>query len=77
MDGPLQQFLCRNLHKERNGAFSQTTRTMGYIAWVCKVELVVEEREVAFLSSSKNSENLNFSSVHSGKIQIFRIFAGW
>ena len=30
-----------------------------------------------FLSSRKNSKNLNFSTVLSGKIQIFEIFAGW
>ena len=34
------------------------------------------KREVAFLLSSKNSENLNFSTVHSRKIQFFGIFAG-
>ena len=29
-----------------------------------KVEIVYKERQVTFLSSSKNSENLNFSTVH-------------
>ena len=38
---------------------------------LAKVEIVEEEREVSFLSSSKNSGNLNFSTVHSGKNSIF------
>ena len=38
-----------------------------------KVELFLEQREAAFLSSSKICENLNFST----EIQIFANFAGW
>ena len=38
-----------------------------------KVEIILEQREVAFLSLSKIWENLNFST----KIQIFANFAGW
>ena len=34
-------------------------------------------RDITERSSSKNSKTLNFSSVHSGKIQSFRIFAGY
>ena len=37
-----------------------------------KVEIFLEQKEVAFLSSSKISENLNFST----EIQIFAKFAG-
>ena len=39
----------------------------------CKVEIFLEQREVAFLSPSKICENLNFSR----EIQIFANFAGW
>ena len=35
------------------------------------------DKKKTFLSSSKHSENLNFFTVHSGKIQNFGIFAGW
>ena len=38
-----------------------------------KVEIFLEQREVASLSSSKICENLNFST----EIQIFANFAGW
>ena len=38
-----------------------------------KVEIFLEQREVAFLSPSKIGENLNFST----EIQIFANFAGW
>ena len=38
-----------------------------------KVEIILEQREVAFLSPSKICENLNFST----EIQIFANFAGW
>ena len=38
-----------------------------------KVEIFLEQREVAFLSPSKICENLNFST----EIQIFANFAGW
>ena len=38
-----------------------------------KVEIFLEQREVAFLSPSKNCKNLNFST----EIQIFPNFAGW
>ena len=38
----------------------------------CKVEIFLEQREVAFLSPSKIRENLNFST----EIQIFANFAG-
>ena len=31
---------------------------------ICKVEIFLEQREVAFLSPSKICENLNFSAVH-------------
>ena len=37
-----------------------------------KVEIVLEQREVAFLSRSKICENLNFSN----EIKIFTNFAG-
>ena len=37
-----------------------------------KVEIILEQREVAFLSPSKICENLNFSR----EIQIFEKFAG-
>ena len=40
---------------------------------VYKVEIFLEQREVAFLSPSKICENLNFST----EIQIFANFAGW
>ena len=40
---------------------------------VDKVEIFLEQREVAFLSPSKICENLTFST----KIQIFANFAGW
>ena len=40
---------------------------------VNKVEIFLEQREVAFLSPSKICENLNFST----EIQIFANFAGW
>ena len=39
---------------------------------LCKVEKILEQREVAFLSPSKICENLNFST----GIQIFTRFAG-
>ena len=32
--------------------------------FVCKVEIFLEQREVAFLSPSKICKNLNFSNVH-------------
>ena len=38
-----------------------------------KVEIFLEQREVAFLSPSKICENLNFST----EIQIFANFVGW
>ena len=38
-----------------------------------KVEIFLEQREVAFLSPSKICENLNFSR----EIQIFANFSGW
>ena len=38
-----------------------------------KVEIFLEQREVAFLSPSKICENFNFST----EIQIFANFAGW
>ena len=38
-----------------------------------KVEIFLEQREIAFLSPSKICENLNFST----KIQIFANFVGW
>ena len=40
---------------------------------ISKVEIILEQREVAFLSPSKICENLNFSR----EIQIFANFAGW
>ena len=39
---------------------------------LCKVEIILEQREVAFLSPNKLRENLNFST----EIQIFENFAG-
>ena len=41
-----------------------------------KVETTLKEIKVAFLSPSKSSENLNFSTVHSRKNKILGIFAG-
>ena len=38
-----------------------------------KVEIILEQREVAFLSPIKICENLNFST----EIQICENFAGW
>jgi hypothetical protein len=38
-----------------------------------KVEIILEQREIAFLSPSKICENLKFST----EIQIFANFAGW
>jgi hypothetical protein len=41
-----------------------------------KVEIVLEKREVAFLSPSKISENLNFSTVHLWKFKFSQILLG-
>ena len=43
---------------------------------IVKVEIILEHREVAFLSPSKICENLNFFYCAPLKIQIFANFAG-
>ena len=53
------------------GAAGQRRRTLPI-----KVEIVLEQREVAFLSPSKSCENLNFFYCAPLKIQIFANFAG-
>ena len=47
-------------------------KVLTYSLICTKVEIFLEQREVAFLSPSKIRENLNFST----EIQIFAIFAG-
>ena len=39
-----------------------------------KVEIFLEQKEVAFLSHSKICENLNFSTVHPEQFKFFQIF---
>ena len=41
--------------------------------WFGKVEKILEQREVVFLSTNKVCKNLNFST----EIQIFANFSGW
>ena len=43
---------------------------------VGKVEIFLEQREVAFLSPSKICENLNFSTVHLKKFKFLQILLG-
>ena len=42
-----------------------------------KVEIISEQRQVAFLSPSKIWKHFEFLMVHSRKIKIFANFAGW
>ena len=41
-----------------------------------KIEIFLEQREVAFLSLSKICENLNFSTVHPEKFKFLQILLG-
>ena len=41
-----------------------------------KVDIFLEQREVAFLSPSKVCENLNFSTVHPEKFKFLKILLG-
>ena len=41
-----------------------------------KVDIFLEQREVAFLSPSKVCENLNFSTVHPEKFKFLQILLG-
>ena len=47
------------------------------LTFIRKVEIFLEQREVAFLSPIKIWENLNFSGWTVEIIQIFGNFAGW
>ena len=44
--------------------------------WWSKVEIFLEQREVAFLSPSKICENLNFSTFHPEKFKFSQILLG-
>ena len=48
----------------------------GLYNMVGKVEIFLEQREVAFLSPSKICENLNFSTVHLKKFKYSQILLG-
>ena len=41
-----------------------------------KVEMVLEQREVAYVSPSKICENLNFSTVHPEKFKFSQVLLG-
>ena len=57
----------------RSISFSECSKKKFSWYFLVKVEIFLEQREVAFLSPSKICKNLNFSR----EIQIFKNFAGW
>ena len=49
---------------------------MEEVIWTNKVEIILEESQVAFISPSKNSENLNFSTVTVEKFKFLEFCQG-